>query len=440
MDRERREIPSAAHSHARYPCSSKGASLVSRARDRLTAAALKKKEPGLYPDGAGLYLQITVGSDGTPRRSWVYRFRLPSGKAREMGLGSVDDVSLAGARQKRSEARSLVLAGIDPIERRNAERAALAATQTPKQAEVMTFKRCAELYISSHEGTWKNPKHARQWPATLESYVYPVFGDVAVEDINQDLVMQVLDPIWRAKTETAARVRGRIETILDWARVRGYRSGENPARWRGHLERALPQRSKVQRVKHFEAVPVAQAPGVFQALARQDSVGSRALRFAILTASRSNETRGATWQEFDLENGVWIIPARRMKAGREHRVPLSNPALSLLEQQAEHGMVSEGHVFESLMRPGSPLSDQTLGKCLRRLGRSETVHGWRSTFRDWVADKTDFPREVAEAALAHSNADKVEAAYLRSSMFEKRRSLMDAWACFLTGAESGLDA
>jgi integrase len=393
------------------------------------------KTPGLYPDGAGLYLQITVGSEGAPRRSWVYRFRLPSGRAREMGFGSVEDVSLAMARQKRTEARSLVLEGIDPIEQRNAERAIAAASSATQPAQKITFRRCATDYIEAHQKTWKNPKHAQQWPSTLERYVFPVFGDLPVAEIDQNLIMQVLDPIWQSKTETAARVRGRIETILDWAKVRGYRTGDNPARWRGHLQRALPPRAKVQRVTHFEAVPVREAPLVFQMLASRDNVGSRALQFAILTASRSNETRGATWREIDLDARVWIIPALRMKAGREHRVPLSSPAMALLKLQGDHGAKSDQHVFESLMRPGAPLSDQTLGKAMQRIGREETVHGWRSTFRDWVAECTDFPREVAEAALAHSNADKTEAAYFRSSMIEKRKALMNAWAVFVTGSD-----
>jgi integrase len=255
---------------------------------------------------------------------------------------------------------------------------------------------------------------------------------VAVANIDQAMVMKVLDPIWTTKTETASRVRGRIEAVLDWATVRGFRRGENPARWRGHLEKALPARTKVQRVQHHAAMAIDAIPGFMAQLRDRSGAGAQCLAFLILTASRYNEAAGARWGEIDLEKRVWTVPAERMKAGREHRVPLSDPTLEILRDRAKlrSGGKRETLVFGSDFRHDAQLSDMTLTAALRRLGRKETVHGFRSTFRDWAAERTSFPREIAEAALAHANADKVEAAYRRSDLFEKRRELMAAWALF----------
>jgi len=385
------------------------------------------KEPGLYPDGGGLYLQVTRGVDGDARRSWVLRFRTIAGKPREMGLGSVLDVALADARVDADAARKLVRKGLDPIEEKKLARKEAIA----EAVRAMTFKQCAEAYIAAHEASWKNPKHRQQWSRTLETYAYPVFGDLPVGSIDVALVTKVLDPIWQTKTETAARVRGRIESVLDWASVRGLRDGANPARWRGHLQRALPARSKVQRVRHHPALPYVELPAFVDQLRARRSLSARALEFLILTATRTSETTAAEWCEFDFKDGVWTIPSQRMKAGREHRVPLSRRALTLLRELKLLG--DPRWVFPG-NKGNSHLSNMAMLQIIRGMDRPTlTVHGFRSTFRDWTAEQTDFPREVAEAALAHAIGDKVEAAYRRGDLFEKRRALMRAWAEFAEG-------
>lgn len=396
-----------------------------RTRYRMTASMIaRSKEPGLYSDGGGLYLQVTTGVDGTPRRSWVFRYRTISGKAREMGLGSALDVSLADARQATDLARKRVRSGGDPIAERRADRVRAIA----EAARAMTFRQCAEAYIEAHADAWKNPKHRQQWSRTLETYAYPVFGSVGVVDVDVAMVTKVLDPIWSTKTETASRVRGRIESVLDWAAVRGYRKGENPARWRGHLQKALPARSKVQKVRHHSALPYAEVPRFVTHLKRSESVSARALEFLILTATRTGETVGARWSEIDLPNTLWTIPAERMKAGREHRVPLSPQAVGILTDLRL--LRSEVWVFPGLK--GRALSNMAmLQQLTRTMKRSDlTVHGFRSTFRDWAAEETNYAREVAEAALAHVVGDKVEAAYRRGDLFEKRRGLMRDWAAY----------
>ncbi|MGE3249056.1 MAG: tyrosine-type recombinase/integrase [Hyphomonadaceae bacterium] len=291
----------------------------------------------------------------------------------------------------------------------------------------MTFRRCAEIYIDAHAPAWRNAKHRWQWRNTLEKHAYPVFGDLDVAAIDDGLIMQVLDPIWQTKNETASRLRGRLEAVLDWARVRGFRSGDNPARWRGHLQKALPAPRKSLRVRHHPAMPYAQIAEFMTALRANGSASAQALEFTILTAARTGEAIGADWSEIDLDQCVWTVPAERMKAGREHRVPLSNRAIEILRARA--AVQSGGPVFAN--RRGEPLSNMALLMLLRRLtGRDFTVHGFRSSFRDWAAEQTDFPREVAEAALAHTLEDKVEAAYRRSDLFEKRAALMAAWTDF----------
>lgn len=401
---------------------------MARATNKLSATILKTREPGLHADGGGLFLQVTLGADGAPRRSWLCRVRLPGGDTRELGLGSASEVTLAQARSRCEEARRLGKSGIDPKAAKKQARMKAAA----EAARAMTFRQAAEGYIAAHQSTWRNAKHVRQWSATLAHYVYPVFGDVAVAEVDQAMVMRVLDPIWLTKTETASRVRGRIEAVLDWAAVRGHRSGENPARWRGHLQKALPPRSKAKRVEHHAAIPFEEMPAFMAMLGERGGAGAHCLAFLILTASRYSEATGARCREIDLARAVWTIPAERMKAGREHRVPLPPAALAILERRrARHGQDPDGLVFESDMRRGARLSDATLTAVLRRLGRSETVHGLRSSFRDWAAERTNFAREVAEAALAHTIGDKVEAAYRRGDLFEKRRRLMEAWAEYL---------
>jgi len=391
----------------------------------LTVSRTKKR--GYLSDGGGLYLQVSPSGS----RSWVFRFR-DVGRLREMGLGPTHTISLAEARDLATECRKLRLRGIDPIQARrdgHAE-AKLAA------AKALSFRQCAEAYIEAHKPSWKNPKHTAQWPSTLEAYVYPVFGDLPVQSVDVGLVLRALEPIWRTKTETASRLRGRIEAVLDWATARGYRQGDNPARWRGHLDKLLAKQSKIARVNHHPTLSYAEAGAFMAQLRKQEGVSARALEFLILTAARTSEVLGAMWDEVDLEAGVWTIPAARMKAGMEHRVPLSGRALDILQRL--HADQTGSYVFPGA-KAGKPPSHQAMLQVLRRMGRGDlTVHGFRSTFRMWAAEQTNFPREVAEQALAHSLPDKVEAAYQRSDLFEKRRRLMEEWARYCaTPAKAG---
>lgn len=342
-----------------------------------------------------------------------------------MGLGVARPDNLARIRKQAAEARDLGREGIDPIEHRKIERLRrMAASQ-----QDMTFKECAEAYIEAHRAGWRNQKHAAQWSATLETYAYPIFGAAPVAAINVELVLKALQPIWNAKTETASRVRQRIEAVLNWAKARGLREGENPAQWRGHLDKLLPARARVQRVRHHPAMPYAEIPDFARSLADQEGAAAKAMQLLILTAARTSEVLHAQWCEFDLDAGVWLIPAERMKAGREHRVPLSAAAVEIVRAM-ESQRQSTGWVFPGA-KSGRPLSNMALLKLLDRMGHGKlTVHGFRSSFRDWAAERTAFPREVAEAALAHVLANKVEAAYRRSDLFDKRRDLMEAWAKF----------
>jgi integrase len=390
---------------------------MARGMGRLAAVALPKLKPGMHADGGGLYLQVTESG----ARTWIYRFML-NGRAREMGLGPLHIVSLAEAREKARECRKIRHEGIDPIEARNARKAEtrLAA------ATAMTFEQCAERYIDAHKAGWKNPKHAAQWPSTLTTYVYPIFGDLPVQAIDTGLVMKSVEPIWTAKPETASRVRGRIESVLDWATARGFRKGENPARWRGHLENLLPKKSKVRRVEHHPALPYDEVGTFMASLRSYEGIGARALEFLILTAARTGEVIGARWDEISLADRLWTVPGERMKAGKEHRVPLSARALAIIEAMKEKR--ESDFVFPGGKR-GKPLSNMAMLQLLKRMGRDDlTAHGFRSSFRDWAAERTGFPSEVVEMALAHVVADKVEAAYRRGDLFQKRRQLMEAWA------------
>ena len=401
---------------------------MARAIGRLTALKVEKaKKAGMYADGGGLYLRVTP--EGT--KNWVLRFMLDR-RPRWMGLGPLALYGLQDARAKALDARRKRHDGIDPIEARRAER----ARQRLDAAKVTTFKQCAEAYINAHRAGWRNGKHAGQWGATLSTYAYPHIGALPVQAVDTALVLKVLEPIWTAKPETAGRVRGRLESILDFAKVRGYRDGENPARWRGHLDKLLPARSKVRRVEHHAALPYAELPAFLVNLREQEGIAARAVEFAILTAARTGEMIGACWNEVDLLDKVWTVPAARMKAHRDHRVPLSARALAILHemQAARHG---DGFVFPG-REPGGPLSNMAFLMLLRRMGRADvTVHGFRSSFRDWAAERTSVPSEVAEMALAHAVGNKVEAAYRRGDLFEKRRRLMQQWATFCTTAPVG---
>jgi integrase len=388
---------------------------------RLTMLAVQHaKKPGMLADGDGLYLQVSsVGA-----RSWIFRFSF-EGKSREMGLGSLKAVGLAAAREKAAQCRALIAGGIDPITARKSERAERAVAG----ARAITFDQCAEAYIKAHGAAWRNPKHHAQWTATLATYVSPVFGKLPVQAVDVTLVMKALEPIWTTKPETAARIRGRIESVLSWAKARGYRSGENPAQWKGHLDNLLPAKSKVARVKHHAALPYDETSLFVKALREQSGTPARALEFLILTAARTGEVIGARWGEMDLMEKIWTVPATRMKGGREHRVPLSREALAILNKSTR-GEPND-YVFRG--RNGGSLSSMALLMLLRRMNYGHlTAHGFRSTFRDWTAERTNVQREVAEAALAHVVGDKVEAAYRRGDLFEKRRGLMAQWANFAT--------
>jgi len=374
--------------------------------------------PGLHFVGtvAGLALQVTDSG----ARSWILRVMV-GGKRRDMGLGGYPDVTLAGAWAAARTAREKIKDGIDPVEDAKAKRSALYA----QRAAAMTFSEAAKAYIAVKEAEWKNAKHGDQWRNTLATYADPVIGNIFVRDVDQSHVMRVLEPIWMEKTETAKRLRGRIEKVLDWARVRGYRSGENPARWRGHLDTLLQSPGKVQKRAHFPALPFDDLGTFMVELRKQEGMGARALEFAILTAARSGEVRGATWSEIDLKDATWTIPASRMKMKREHRAALNDEAVALLESLPRTGDL----IFPNTK--GDMLSDMTLTAVLRRMGRSDiTAHGFRSTFRDWCSERTNYPRDVAEMALAHAIGDKVEAAYRRGDLFEKRRRMMREWGKF----------
>jgi len=391
---------------------------VARLIDKLTPLMVSKTtKPGYYGDGAGLWLQVSPSGS----KSWIFRYTL-AGRQREMGLGPTHTVSLASARSQAKEHRLTLREGKDPLDARNATKLAASIAK----ARVMTFDQCASAYIAAHRGGWKNAKHVSQWENTLSTYATPVVGALPVAEVDTALVVKVLSPIWQGKTETATRLRGRIEKILDFATVSGHRQGENPARWRGHLDKLLANPNKVARVKHHPALPWQEMGALMAELRAREGIAARALEFSILTAARSGEVRGATWDEIDLTVGLWTIPAERMKAQKEHRVPLSKPVLTLLEAMPRFGVL----VFPG-QRKGAGLSDMSLTAVLRRMKRNEiTVHGFRSTFRDWCSESVanSFPREVCEHALAHSLPDKVEAAYRRGDLLEKRVMLMEAWA------------
>lgn len=381
----------------------------------------------MYADGGGLYLQITASG----AKSWIFRFQI-NGRRRDMGLGGIVDYSLAEARDRATEARRLVKDGIDPI----AARAAREAEQRLNDAKLMTFEAAAKTYIDAMKPGWKSKKHAAQWTATLEAYAYPTIGKLPINGIDTGLVVKCLEPIWSTKTETASRVRQRIESILSYAKVRGWRSGENPARWKDHLDQVLPAKGKVAKVEHHASMPYADVPGFWPRLQLQDGMGARALELAILTATRTAEVLQARWPEFDLDEKVWIIPGDRMKAGAEHRVPLSGPAVELLRKLETIRQSDDGYAFPG-QRKGRPLSNMSMAMTLRRMDLDATPHGFRSTFRTWAAEMTAFPHDVCEAALAHTQTSAVVAAYQRGDLFRKRRGLMDGWAGYVIGSKAG---
>ncbi len=390
---------------------------------KFNAADVRRRlrKPGKHNDGSGLILHVATEGRG----NWVLRYSR-AGRERTMGLGSASVVSLEEAREKAQAARKLLAAGIDPIDARHGVQAAAQA----QQAARVTFAEVAARYIAAHEGGWRNPKHCKQWRNTLAAYAEPVIGATPVAEIDTDMVLRVLQPIWSTKPETASRVRSRIELVLDYAGARKWRSGPNPAIWRGNLKLLLPATAKVRTVKHHAALDWRDLPAFVAQLRERHDMGARALEFAILTAARPLEARGARGSEIDIDRAVWTLPAARMKGAREHRVPLAEPALAILAAQAalrdDSGLVFLGQ------QHGKPMADMTLTAALRHMGRRDlTAHGFRSSFRDWCAD-TGKPAEIAEAALAHAIGDATVRAYARTDLFERRRQLMADWAGYLS--------
>ena len=389
---------------------------------KLSPRKVATAEPGKHEDGGGLRLVVSKGG----AKKWVLRFTLKS-KRREMGLGSFPDTGLAEARRKAENYRKLAKEGTDPIHARELE---------TQQQSTPTFTNCAARYIQSHRRSWRNAKHARQWVSTLKTYARPVIGEMPVDEIDTHQILNILSPIWIAKTETAKRVQGRIENVLDFASAHKYRDEANPARWRGHLDKLLPKPSKVQKVTHLPAMPYEQVAAFMGAVQDYNSVSSKAPQLLILTATRTSEVLNAEWHEIDLVNATWTIPAKRMKASREHRIPLSHQALALITTLPS--VKGNSFVFPG-MKPSRPLSNMSLLQFMRGLGYGPSgdkgnyvPHGFRSSFRDWTGEVTSYPRDVAEMALAHAIENKVEAAYRRGDLFEKRRAMMQEWADYIT--------
>jgi integrase len=415
---------------------------MARTLNRLSDRKVRTARAGMYADGGGLWLRVD-GDDNSLNRRWLFRFATGEAvvgaggnkrsKERQMGLGAADTVTLAEARQRAAACRKMRERGIDPIEAKRAERGA----QAVAPAKTMTFERCCEAYITAHRPGWKNIKHAAQWPSTLAIYAHPVIGTLSVQAIDTTLVSKVLEqtvraerrypsgPLWTARPETASRLRGRIEAVLDWAKVRGYREGENPARWKGHLDKLLAARSKVRKVKHHPALDYHDMPAFIAELRRRVGTSAIALEFLILNASRTSEVLNARPAEIDSRTKTWVIPPERMKSGKEHRIPLSARALAIIEHMKNDGA---GYIFPG-QKASAPLSNMAMAELLKEMGRAEiTVHGFRSTFRDWAGETTAFAHDICEAALAHSRGDQTVKAYARGDLFEKRRELMEAWA------------
>jgi integrase len=407
---------------------------VSRSLHRLSSAKVANAKPKklpdgalrvkLYPDGGGLYLQVTPSKDARVAKSWIFRFTATNGKERYMGLGPLDVVGLADAREKATECRKLRYEGLDPIEHRHAVR----DRDKLEAAKAITFKECATAYIKAHRVSWKHPKHARQWQSSLESYVYPMIGDLSVSVIDTAMVMKIIEPLWPTKTETMSRVRGRIESVLDWAKARKYRTGENPALWRGHLDKLLPAQSKVRKRGHYTAMPYVDVPAFMVRLRKEEGVAARALEFLVLTAVRLSDVVGSErddrtpilWEH--VSTSIWTIPATKNES--EHRVPLCDRAIAILRgMKGLHDRIVFPEINDDSIR-------YVLSYRLKVTGKVATVHGFRSSFKDWAAEVTDFVDWVSEKALAHTIGDETRQAYQRGDLFEKRRKLMDVWAEF----------
>jgi integrase len=391
---------------------------MSRTIHRLTARQIAATRPApgervLLADGGNLLCQIAAGKQSV-NRSWIFRYEL-DGKRHDLGLGSLNDLDLAEARAKARSLRQQLLDGVDPWTVRQQQRTDRLAALA-ERARAMTFRQAATACIESHADGWRNAEHHRQWITSLERFAFPILGDLPVEEIATPHIVKTLEPIWKTIPETASRVRGRIERVLAWAQVRGFRSGDNPARWRGHLAELFPAVGKIAKPKHHSSLPFTDVPELMLELAAIDHIAARALEFTILTAARAGEVLGATWDEIDTVAKTWTVPARRMKAHKEHRIPLSERALALLATLPR----SDKRIF--------PIGEIAMLFLLKKLRPTVTVHGFRSSFRDWASERTSYPPHVAEQALAHSIGSKVERAYHRSDLFEKRRRLMADWA------------
>jgi integrase len=396
---------------------------MARVANRLTARKVETtKTPARLADGLGLYLIV----EGEFSKNWVFEYQF-NGKRRYMGLGSALDVSLAAAREKRNEYRRLKASGVDPLEQKRAARAAEALAV----AKAVTFKEASTRYMDTNRPHW-DERHAQQWETTLERYTYPELGEIAVGAVDDALVLKVLEPIWASANVTATRVRGRIETVLDWAKAMKLRTGENPARWRGHLDKILPPPKRIHRVKSFASMPWEDVPVFMKDLRSQaDVIPAAAIEFLILTATRKNELVDARWDEIDLSKATWTVPAERMKKRIEHKIPLSGAAMDVITRMQEK-RINE-FVFPATIRGTKRISEAVMGRLMETMGRGDVVpHGFRSSFRTWAGDETNFAREILEKALAHIVGDETERAYDRGDLFEKRRKLMDAWAKFAT--------
>jgi integrase len=396
---------------------------VARGVRKLATASLRRLPAGMHGDGDGLWLQVTPSG----ARSWVFRFTL-FGRAREAGLGSLKTVSLEEAREAALQSRKLLRDGRDPIDERKARLAAARAVATRRSP---TFQECAEEFVAAHKAEWTSSIHARQWAATMATYVYPLIGDIPVSAVDTRLVMRVLEPHWATKRETMSRVRGRIEVVLGWATTQQYREGENPARWRGHLANLLAKGAKKTPIEHYKALPYPNLPAFMADLRAIEGILARSLEFLILTAARRDEVRLARWSEIDLAGRVWAIPGARMKTGRDRRVPLGIRATEILQSLPRQSP----YIFPGRSSAFAP--NMMWGLLREKMGVEATVHGFRSTFADWAAEQTDFPREVREMALAHAVGDRVEAAYRRGDLFDKRRQLAEEWARFCASGPAG---
>ena len=393
---------------------------MARTLFRLTDRIIRNFEkPGYHADGGGLYLQVAKSGS----KSWVYRFTL-KGRTRDMGLGSIRSVTLAEARTAAAESRLLVAKGVDPIAGRAEPEFDPPQIVAPPTGP--TFREFAEQYIEQHTGDWRSKQHEAQWSSSLKMHVFPLIGDLQLDAIDTPEVLLVLEPIWREKSETASRIRGRIERILAAAAVRGLRPATNPAAWAGHLREALP---KKRRSTPFSALNYRELPAFMSALRAREGVGARALEFTILTVARSGQARGARWPEIDEAAEVWSVPGERMKAGRQHLVPLSGPTLFLLREMKPLRDLAGGFLFPG-MRNGGALSDMTLSHIVRSMGYDATVHGFRAGFKTWAEEETHHANVVIEAALAHTVGDKAERAYMRGDWLVKRKALLDDWGAF----------